>query len=291
MAPHGRRAAALCAAISRPSSPSPSRLAVALLAGARSCWPGVAAVARRLALAAALSLAHARHDNPVWHAVGRALSRPARAGAGGACAIIAPHGACIVLGHVPDRLGHRYRRADLRQSDRRPEAWRPGFRPARPGPAPSAAALPRRWSSRLLYRLLGRHRVCAATLFGFAVQLRRPCAAICLNPWSSAASAARIRGGLIPGHGGVLDRMDSTCSRRRSLALLVFVAASQSAVRGPCMKPDRRHPHLRRAAGAGRRLARSVTVLGSTGSIGVNTLDVIAHARKIYGADAFPIRR
>ena len=36
-------------------------------------------------------------------------------------------------------------------------------------------------------------------------------------------------------------------------------------------------------------LARSVTVLGSTGSIGVNTLDVIAHARKIYGADAFPI--
>ncbi len=34
---------------------------------------------------------------------------------------------------------------------------------------------------------------------------------------------------------------------------------------------------------------RSVTVLGSTGSIGVNTLDVIAHARKIYGADAFPL--
>jgi 1-deoxy-D-xylulose-5-phosphate reductoisomerase len=34
---------------------------------------------------------------------------------------------------------------------------------------------------------------------------------------------------------------------------------------------------------------RSVTILGSTGSIGVNTLDVIAHARKIYGNDAFPI--
>ncbi len=34
---------------------------------------------------------------------------------------------------------------------------------------------------------------------------------------------------------------------------------------------------------------RGVTVLGSTGSIGVNTLDVIAHARKIYGADAFPL--
>lgn len=34
---------------------------------------------------------------------------------------------------------------------------------------------------------------------------------------------------------------------------------------------------------------RTVTVLGSTGSIGVNTLDVIGHARKIYGGDAFPL--
>ncbi len=36
-------------------------------------------------------------------------------------------------------------------------------------------------------------------------------------------------------------------------------------------------------------LARSVTVLGCTGSIGVSTLDVIAHARKTYRADAMPI--
>src|SRR5690242_14362943 len=36
-------------------------------------------------------------------------------------------------------------------------------------------------------------------------------------------------------------------------------------------------------------VARRVTVLGSTGSIGISTLDVIAHARKTYGADAFPI--
>jgi 1-deoxy-D-xylulose-5-phosphate reductoisomerase len=34
---------------------------------------------------------------------------------------------------------------------------------------------------------------------------------------------------------------------------------------------------------------RSVTILGSTGSIGVNTLDVIDHARKVYGGDAFPL--
>jgi 1-deoxy-D-xylulose-5-phosphate reductoisomerase len=36
-------------------------------------------------------------------------------------------------------------------------------------------------------------------------------------------------------------------------------------------------------------LAREVTVLGSTGSIGVNTLDVIAHVRKLHGQDAMPI--
>jgi len=36
-------------------------------------------------------------------------------------------------------------------------------------------------------------------------------------------------------------------------------------------------------------LARKVTVLGSTGSIGVNTLDVIANVRKIHGDRALPI--
>lgn len=34
---------------------------------------------------------------------------------------------------------------------------------------------------------------------------------------------------------------------------------------------------------------RSVTILGVTGSIGVNTADVIAHARKTYGPHAFPV--
>jgi 1-deoxy-D-xylulose-5-phosphate reductoisomerase len=36
-------------------------------------------------------------------------------------------------------------------------------------------------------------------------------------------------------------------------------------------------------------VSRRVTVLGSTGSIGVSTLDVIDHARKTYGSSAFPI--
>jgi 1-deoxy-D-xylulose-5-phosphate reductoisomerase len=36
-------------------------------------------------------------------------------------------------------------------------------------------------------------------------------------------------------------------------------------------------------------LARRVTILGSTGSIGVSTLSVIAHAREVYGPDALPV--
>ncbi len=36
-------------------------------------------------------------------------------------------------------------------------------------------------------------------------------------------------------------------------------------------------------------LERNVTILGSTGSVGASTLDVIAHARARYGAGAFPL--
>jgi len=36
-------------------------------------------------------------------------------------------------------------------------------------------------------------------------------------------------------------------------------------------------------------LSRSLTVLGSTGSIGVSTLDVVAHARSTYGNDVLPL--
>ena len=36
-------------------------------------------------------------------------------------------------------------------------------------------------------------------------------------------------------------------------------------------------------------ISRRLTILGSTGSIGLSTLDVVAHARVRYGAQAFPI--
>jgi 1-deoxy-D-xylulose-5-phosphate reductoisomerase len=38
-----------------------------------------------------------------------------------------------------------------------------------------------------------------------------------------------------------------------------------------------------------RAVRRSLSILGCTGSIGQSTLDVVAHARQRYGADAFPI--
>ncbi|HEX4117178.1 MAG TPA: 1-deoxy-D-xylulose-5-phosphate reductoisomerase [Rhizomicrobium sp.] len=55
------------------------------------------------------------------------------------------------------------------------------------------------------------------------------------------------------------------------------------------MKPIAATKTFDEAPSLGDVIHRSVTVLGSTGSIGVNTLDVIAHARKVYGADAFPL--
>jgi 1-deoxy-D-xylulose-5-phosphate reductoisomerase len=55
------------------------------------------------------------------------------------------------------------------------------------------------------------------------------------------------------------------------------------------MKPIAATRHFEETPGLADVVSRSVTVLGSTGSIGVNTLDVIAHARKIYGEDAFPL--
>jgi 1-deoxy-D-xylulose-5-phosphate reductoisomerase len=43
------------------------------------------------------------------------------------------------------------------------------------------------------------------------------------------------------------------------------------------------------APGLAATFARSLTILGSTGSIGVSTLDVVAHARANYSPDAFPL--
>ncbi len=116
-----------------------------------------------------------------------------------------------------------------------------------------------------------------------------PMAAICLSLRSSAVSAPRIRL-LIPGHGGILDRVRFHLRRQHRAGAAGVRAEFQSDVREPDVKPIAAavsSTNCRRWAMSWR---AAITVLGSTGSIGVNPLDVIAHVRKLHGADAMTDR-
>src|SRR6185312_13257124 len=83
------------------------------------------------------------------------------------------------------------------------------------------------------------------------------------------------------------DRFDA---RRRALSRSPGSRCRhQSLVRNAGMNALAATRHDFEIAGLEPVLARSVSVLGSTGSIGVSTLDVISHARKTYGAHTMPV--
>ena len=225
--------------------------ALMLRAGGRwrsCCW--------RAGAAAAFVLARERDDNPLWHAGGVLyLGLPSLALV--ALRDFAPHGAlwcwrlflvvwatdtgALVFGNL---IGGPKLAPRLSPN----KTWAGTI-----GGIVTAAVV-----FAALYRVLGGFDVWLAMLFGFVLQSSPPMAATCSSPWSSGASATRTRGGLIPGHGGVLDRIDSTVRGQRVPGDSDIRAASQPAIRSACMKPLAATrtfdelPPLERCAGAQR---------------------------------------
>lgn len=193
---------------------------VAVALGVRVIWPGTYAAWFVLAAGAATAAAYAmlRDQHPVWHGAGalylgvpmlallvlRAQAQGAWVVVGLFAAIWATDTGALIVGNL---VGG-------------PRLW-PALSPNKTWSGTLGGIAAAAIVEAVYVAILGGHPV-PAGLLGAAVA----CVAVCgdlFESWTKRLFQRKDSGGLIPGHGGVLDRIDSTLFAAPALAFAVIV--------------------------------------------------------------------